>query len=745
MSTPAFAQSPSDGEALEASEARTDAVALPSVVENCLASPEVVRQVWESFSDIIFLLDLEGRFLYINRAGEKLTGRKRDDWVGRHFLSLIHPEDTAAAVAAFEAGLRGRQLPVEVRVRHVSNDYVRLSVNSTPIYDPPGRLLALFSIAHDISQLRQAERELARQNEILVALNSITQELASPAEQRNQLRRALATLVEVLQLDGGALLRLPEPLPRNQLEWPPDGPYSLCQCSPLEEPGRSRLCERVDAGGEILQVPDREKPISTLWRAFPKEEFAFHICLPLACRSHLQGFVHLAARQPRKLSEIEEETLRSVGTQIGVVLENWRLYHSLLTQVDRFKALMKGAQNILSKKSLTSTLEAIVDEAVRILRADRCAIFLRSAGPAQLECALARGLSPAYIRFVIERICDLPGRALLARSGPIVIPEMAEVDMAREIAAREGVRSAAVFPLETGGELLGGIAFYHNSRRTYTQEDLEIGQLLSHQVAIAVQNARHFEEAEKRAHEVETKNQELEEFVSIASHDLRAPLISIEGFASRLLQMYGDRLDDEGRRFLQRIVENTRYMYALTQSLLNLSLASRHSGPPAECDLNEIVGEVVRNLQSALNDSGAEMVIRPLPGIIGDPVGIRQMFANLIDNAVKFVHPRRMPKIEVGYDPPDLFVRDNGVGIPADKQDAIFRSMYRLHEVSCDGLGMGLSIVRKIMERHGGRVWVESDGRTGSTFRMRFPKDSIVSGNATAAPLTGESDLARAM
>jgi PAS domain S-box-containing protein len=723
MSGGGFAACRSDPSLLESVEEERGVSVPTGQIEDILSSPYVARLIWEHFSDTIFILDPDGKFLYINQVGQQLTGRRRQDWLGKHFLSLLHPEDVPQAVAGFEEGLRGRQLPLEVRISHVSGHYVRLSVNSTPIYNTEGELVALFSIAHDITQFRQVQDEIQRHNEILVALHSIGQDLASPSETYKLLRRSLKTLLDLLQLDAGAVLRLHQPRPRVKLPRIFQGPHRVCVCIGARDSKQPCPCTDLSTFCDILQVPEDRK-----WSAISqKDDSSFHVCLPLAAGAYLEGFLHLISARPRNLSEIELRTLRSVGNQMGVVLQNSRLFHSLRLQVDRFKALMKASENILSQKSLSTTLEAIVDEAVRILHADRCAIYLRNRQTGRLDCALARGLSSSYVRAVIEKIEHLPGGKLLAQPRPIVISDITEVEAIREMAAREGIRTVAIFPLETGDELLGGITFYHDETQTYSEADLEIGQLFGHQVAIAVQNAWHFEEAERRACEVEAKNRELEEFVSIASHDLRSPLISIEGFVSRFLHSYGEELDEEGRRYLRRVSENTHYMYTLIQSLLDLSRASSQVEPPQECDLNEVVAEVVRNLEPAIAERHGQVEIRALPRLLADRVRIRQVFANLLDNAVKYAHPERRLRIEVGYDPPDLYVRDNGVGIPSNKREAVFYSLCRLHEVSCDGLGMGLSIVKKIVERHGGSVWVESDGCSGSTFFLRFTPKSILS------------------
>lgn len=396
-----------------------------------------------------------------------------------------------------------------------------------------------------------------------------------------------------------------------------------------------------------------------------------------------------------------------------------------LTQV------MKASHSILSHTSLPTKLEQIVRSAITVLHANRCAVYLRNRQTGELECVLAKGLSWEYVRFVLDNVNRLPGRTLIDHPGPLVVEDLQKIPAIAKRAAAEGLHTAAFFPLRTEEALLGAIAFYHDSPHPYSAESLELGEILANQAAIAVHNAWQIEEIRQRAREVEAKNRQLEEFISIASHDLRSPLISIEGFTARFLKDYGHRLDAEGTRYLNRIEENTRYMYALIQSLLDLSQAASGREPVERLALDEIVAEVLRHLEAALDERRAAVEVRPLPVLRGNRIRLQQIFTNLLDNAIKYAHPRRPLRIEIGYEAPDLYVRDNGLGIPPSRLQAIFQSLYRLHDVACDGLGMGLSIVKRAVEGQGGNVWAESDGHSGSTFYLRFPSANVIRGEAT--------------
>jgi signal transduction histidine kinase len=224
--------------------------------------------------------------------------------------------------------------------------------------------------------------------------------------------------------------------------------------------------------------------------------------------------------------------------------------------------------------------------------------------------------------------------------------------------------------------------------------------------------------------ELAQSNRELDDFAYIASHDLKEPLRGIHNFALFLLEDYGDELDLDGRSKLETLPRLTRRMEALIDSLLQFSRVGRVDLAIDRVDLGEIVAGVVESLALGLAEQGVEVrVPRPLPAVRCDRARVGEIFHNLVANAVRYNDkPRKW--VEVGYldgaagRPPVFYVRDNGIGIPRKHFDAIFRIFKRLHgrDQFGGGTGAGLTIVKKIVERHHGRVWVESTPGEGTTF-----------------------------
>ncbi|MCX7961792.1 MAG: PAS domain S-box protein, partial [Burkholderiales bacterium] len=225
----------------------------------------------------------------------------------------------------------------------------------------------------------------------------------------------------------------------------------------------------------------------------------------------------------------------------------------------------------------------------------------------------------------------------------------------------------------------------------------------------------------ERTRELQAAVRELESFSYTVSHDLRAPLRAIAGFAHLLREEAGGALGDEARRLLGRIEANAMHMGALIDGLLALSRYSRQPLHRTAVDVAAIVREALETLESEVRARNAEVLIGELPPCRADPLLLRQVYANLLSNALKYSAGRGRPRIEVGARREDdetvYFVRDNGVGFDMRYAGRLFGVFERLHSASeFPGIGIGLSTVRRIVERHGGRVWAEAAPDAGATF-----------------------------
>jgi light-regulated signal transduction histidine kinase (bacteriophytochrome) len=231
-------------------------------------------------------------------------------------------------------------------------------------------------------------------------------------------------------------------------------------------------------------------------------------------------------------------------------------------------------------------------------------------------------------------------------------------------------------------------------------------------------------------------NQELEEFTYVVSHDLKEPLRTLEAFSTFLQQDYGQALGGEGSDYIGHLVAASRRLGLLIDDLLALSRAGKVINTPAAFDLGEAVRVVIADLSDLIHRKGAQVRVEgPLPQVIGDRERVAQLVANLIGNGLKY-NQTSLPVVVIGtvngeggssppttHRPPSTnFVRDNGIGIAPQYHEQIFRLFRRLRRRDeYEGNGAGLAICKKIVEAHGGRIWVESEAGRGSTFYFTLP------------------------
>jgi len=237
------------------------------------------------------------------------------------------------------------------------------------------------------------------------------------------------------------------------------------------------------------------------------------------------------------------------------------------------------------------------------------------------------------------------------------------------------------------------------------------------------------EELQRNLHKEEAANRELEAFSYSVSHDLRAPLRHITGFVELLNKRDLPALDEKSRHYLQVISDAASRMGTLIDDLLAFSRISRTEMKKSEVDFDLLVRDCIDELMEGEKGREVTWDIAPLPRIEGDPALFRLAILNLLSNALKFTRPRPLARIEVGAitDHPDeilYYVRDNGVGFDVKYMDKLFGLFQRLHSSEeFEGTGIGLANVKRIIERHGGRIWAEGAAGEGAVFRFSLPKE----------------------
>ncbi|MHB8859158.1 MAG: sensor histidine kinase [Thermoleophilia bacterium] len=240
---------------------------------------------------------------------------------------------------------------------------------------------------------------------------------------------------------------------------------------------------------------------------------------------------------------------------------------------------------------------------------------------------------------------------------------------------------------------------------------------------------RDLAEARRQAalEELERSNAELQQFAYVASHDLQEPLRVITSYVQLISRRYAELVDDEGREFIDFIVSGTKRMHDLINDLLAYSRAGGRSKPPVALDSNDALNQALANLEVSIKEKGAVINRGMLPEVVGDENQLAQLFQNLIGNAIKYSGDKE-PRIDIGADGSDDFwrfsVSDDGIGFDPKYAEKIFVIFQKLHgHERYAGTGIGLAISKRIVEKHGGRIWVESEPGKGSTFYFTIPRE----------------------
>lgn len=294
------------------------------------------------------------------------------------------------------------------------------------------------------------------------------------------------------------------------------------------------------------------------------------------------------------------------------------------------------------------------------------------------------------------------------------------------------VRSYLAVPVVSrSGEVLGGLFFGHPKAGVFTKAHERVVEGIAAHAAIAIDNARLFESADRQRkaaeaaqHEAQRSSDELKQFAYVASHDLQEPLRTIASYTQLLMSRYATHEDRDAREFSGYVIAAVSRLKVLIEDLLALSRLGTGDRQPVHVDMNRVVAAVVRELREPMREAGAEVVSTRLPQVYADYGQMLLLMLNLVGNAVKYRGDRK-PCIQVAAERNNrewtFTVRDNGIGIEPQYHDRIFGVFQRLHGSEYPGTGIGLAICKKIVEGHGGQIWVESEEGAGSAFRFTLP------------------------
>ncbi|MBE9178799.1 CHASE3 domain-containing protein [Oculatella sp. LEGE 06141] len=435
-------------------------------------------------------------------------------------------------------------------------------------------------------------------------------------------------------------------------------------------------------------------------------------------------------RQLFQVSDVYETALQTAQVQTETAQRS----------AQRLAALHDIDRAILAAQSLESLAHEALSQLISKLPGREGGITLLDAEVNEIQ-TLIKQEAGEMISMVLPLDDRLSPDLLTHRDPVLYVADLASLNprsATLELLLSQGYLSVLSVVMMAEGKQIGNLNLFAKTTNGFNQEDQDIAREVADQLAIAVQQSKlreqlqgYTEELERRVAErtirLQESNDDLEAFSYSVSHDLRAPLRTMQGFAQALLEDYGDQLDAVGQEYTHYIIEGAIQMDTLIADLLNYSRLSRTQVQLQSVSLETVVNDALKQLNAQVQEQQAEIKVdSPLPRVMAHRSTLTQVVTNLLTNAMKFVEPDQSPSVQVyAQEHPDsvrLWIADNGIGIAPEHQDRVFRVFERLHGVEIyPGTGIGLAIVRKGIERMNGRVGVESAPGQGSRFWLELP------------------------
>ena len=314
--------------------------------------------------------------------------------------------------------------------------------------------------------------------------------------------------------------------------------------------------------------------------------------------------------------------------------------------------------------------------------------------------------------------------AIVQRNAPITFTGSTREEMGADFPPGvdswdAGMRSEILVPLMAAGSPMGMISLMSTEPYAYEQAHVDLAQRVSNQISGAIANAQLYARRVEIEEELRRSNADLEQFAYVASHDLQEPLRMVSSYMQLLRRRYGDKLGDDAQDFIEFAVDGAHRMQRLIDDLLAYSRIGTRGSPPEPTDSEEAFLRAITNLEVRIEETGASVAHGPLPAVMGDSGQLVLLFQNLVSNAIKYSEQEAKVRVDAAADDAGwrFSVTDNGIGIDPQYNDRIFELFRRLHgRDEYSGTGIGLAICKKVVERHGGKIWVESEPGAGSTF-----------------------------
>jgi PAS domain S-box-containing protein len=635
------------------------------------------RELIESLPQLFWTCRVDGPCDYLSRQWLEYTGIPEEQQLGYGWLDQLHPRDRDKTVAVWMEKVKtGESFDIEFRIRRNDGVYHWFKTRAVPMHDADGKIIKWFGSNTDFHEIKKAEEQL----------KNFSKELEQKVDERTKelqiSKKKLDETSSIARVGGWEL-----DLKKNEMYWS-DLVKQIHEVDPDYHP---TLQDRIN-----FYVPEAVPLISKALQNAINDGEPFDIELQLFTARKNLKWIRIVGKAYRENDEIVK-----IGGMFQDINERKLAEIESLRKSEQLQLLSNELENIIDS---IPGLVFYKDTKNRYIRVNKYICDAHKMSKKQLE---GLNLNDLYPREQAQAYYEDDLEVIRSRQSKINIDEPW---------GNRWVSTSKIPYLNETGEVIGVIGVSMD----VTERKLDEEELKKHRDHLEELVNERTRELDNAIIGLKRSNQELEQFAYVASHDLQEPLRMVSSYTQLLERRYKDQLDQDAKDFIFFAVDGANRMQHLINDLLDYSRVTTRGKPFVKLDLSVVLGHSIANLQKKIQETGAMIVNDDLPFVYGDEVQLVRVFQNLLDNAMKF-RGDEPPRINVSAktidDKIQISLTDNGIGIDKIYSDRVFTIFQRLHtKVEYPGTGIGLAICKRTIERHGGKIWFESEPGKGTTF-----------------------------
>jgi PAS domain S-box-containing protein len=716
------------------------------------ASEDRFREFAEIASDWFWETDGNLRWTYFSERFQEVTGIAPADLIGKTRrevgIGSSDPESWNRHLDDMEHR-RGFQ-NFEYPIRNSKGEVRFLRISARPISDQTGKFTGYRGIGTDVTDRRCAEEEIrARTRELSESLQQQTATadvLKVISRSSFDLQTVLDTLTEsaarLCEADMAAITRQKGGTHSYATSYgfPPD--FAEYAKSFPFEPKRGTVVGQTLLEAKTVHIHDvLADPEYALVEAQKLGGYRTVLGVPLMREDNPIGVIVLTRTAVRPFTDKQIELVRTFADQAVIAIENVRLFEDvqqrtreLSQSVEELRALSEVSQAINSTLDVEAVLTTIVAKAAQLSGTEAGAIYTFDESRQEFRLRATHGMDEAMIAAIRDRRIGAGETAIgkaAAERATLQIPDvLTDSSLVLDVVVRAGYRAVLIVPLLRPDQIVGALVVRRKAPGEFPKSTIELLGTFAEQSVLAIQNARLFREIEEKGRELKEASQHKSQFLANMSHELRTPLNAILGYTELILDsVYGDT-PDKIRGVLQRVERNGRHLLGLINDVLDLSKieAGQLTLSLSDYSLKNVIQTVFSAVEPLASEKqiALKIDIAPeLPQGRGDERRLTQVLLNLVGNAIKFTDTGEVAiKTSSTNGSFNVSVCDTGLGIAPADQVKLFQEFQQIDNSITKkkgGTGLGLAISRRIIEMHGGRIWVESSPGHGSTFAFTLP------------------------